>query len=220
MELPIAGLGTRSYAFLIDWHIRLLIALCWVIFIMVLFAQSGLDYTIDNQTFVFTASIPAGLVYIIYQPLVEIVMRGSSPGKRMAKVIVVDLAGHTPTVAALVIRNIVRILDSLPLFYTVGIVCCLVTERHVRFGDLIAQTLLIYLPEEEEVDVESDTRFANHNKLNVQQITIIRGLLSRWDELDKQNRVALARKLLSKLGRSVTTDNEGELLKMLEELLS
>src|SRR5579871_2632596 len=29
LTLPIAGPGTRAYAFVIDWHIRLLIALAW-----------------------------------------------------------------------------------------------------------------------------------------------------------------------------------------------
>ncbi len=31
MTLPIAGPGTRAYAFIIDWHIRLLVALAWVL---------------------------------------------------------------------------------------------------------------------------------------------------------------------------------------------
>ena len=29
VELRIAGVGSRSYAFVIDWHIRLILALAW-----------------------------------------------------------------------------------------------------------------------------------------------------------------------------------------------
>ena len=29
VELAIAGPGSRAYAFLIDWHIRILLALTW-----------------------------------------------------------------------------------------------------------------------------------------------------------------------------------------------
>jgi hypothetical protein len=31
VELTIAGPGSRSYAFVIDWHIRLLLALQWLL---------------------------------------------------------------------------------------------------------------------------------------------------------------------------------------------
>ena len=31
VELAIAGPGSRAYAFLIDWHIRLLAALAWFV---------------------------------------------------------------------------------------------------------------------------------------------------------------------------------------------
>ena len=36
VELAIAGPGSRAYAFIIDWHIRLLIAISW-------FAAAGLS---------------------------------------------------------------------------------------------------------------------------------------------------------------------------------
>jgi len=31
VELAIAGPGSRSYAFIIDWHIRILLALTWIL---------------------------------------------------------------------------------------------------------------------------------------------------------------------------------------------
>lgn len=37
VHLPIAGTGSRSYAFLIDWHIRVLLALAWLIGTIALF---------------------------------------------------------------------------------------------------------------------------------------------------------------------------------------
>jgi len=36
VALPVAGIGSRSYAFLIDWHIRFLLALAWLLLIAVL----------------------------------------------------------------------------------------------------------------------------------------------------------------------------------------
>lgn len=31
MRLAVAGVGTRAYAFVIDWHIRVLLALAWML---------------------------------------------------------------------------------------------------------------------------------------------------------------------------------------------
>ena len=42
VELPLAGPGGRSYAFIIDWHIRLLIALFWMLIAMVIANVTGI----------------------------------------------------------------------------------------------------------------------------------------------------------------------------------
>jgi uncharacterized membrane protein SpoIIM required for sporulation len=71
-------------------------------------------------------------------------MVGQTPGKRLACVRIVALDGATPTVGALLVRNLFRVIDSLPVMYGVGLLTSMVRDDHVRIGDLAAGTLLIY----------------------------------------------------------------------------
>ncbi|MYA17621.1 MAG: RDD family protein [Gammaproteobacteria bacterium] len=140
-ELPIAGLGGRSYAFLLDWHIRAVAGLAW-------YAASvwGLDRDfIPKETdtiFWWAAVAPALAIYFLYHAGFEI-LTGASPGKRLAGVRIVDRNGRTPGIGALVVRNVLRPIDSL-VFYAVGLASVLLTRDAVRIGDLAAGTLLIY----------------------------------------------------------------------------
>lgn len=141
-ELRIAGLGGRSYAFLVDWHIRVLAGLAW-------YAASAWtlyeDFTVlePDSTFWLVVAAPAAAVYLLYHPVLEIV-RGGTPGKRIAGVRIVALDGQTPSVAALAIRNALRPIDSL-VFYAVGVTCVLISRQAVRLGDIAAGTVLIYV---------------------------------------------------------------------------
>src|SRR5579862_5058585 len=89
--LPIAGPGSRSYAFIIDWHIRFLVALCWVVAGLLLVSGSlrlpaGGGFGTTVAVFV----VPV-LIYFFYHPVLELLMHGQSPGKRMARVRVVTV---------------------------------------------------------------------------------------------------------------------------------
>jgi uncharacterized membrane protein SpoIIM required for sporulation len=55
--------------------------------------------------------------------------------------------GRRPDLGALLIRNAFRLIDSLPLFYGVGLVTALGTREQVRLGDMAAGTLLVYEPD-------------------------------------------------------------------------
>jgi hypothetical protein len=87
VELAIAGPGSRAYAFIIDWHIRLLLAVSW-------FASTSFLITrlINNQTkspvaTVLIMTLPATLIYFLYHPILELVMRGRAhrqPSRRNA----------------------------------------------------------------------------------------------------------------------------------------
>lgn len=139
MSVQLAGPGYRSYAFLIDWHIRVLAALAWLL--AAVFAWHISWYSEPNQ--MLRAWVPAATIYLLYQPVIEIFLHGQSPGKRIAGVRIVTRAGGAPAIGAIAVRNAFRLVDSLPAFYAVGLVSCIVTRDQVRLGDLAAGTLLI-----------------------------------------------------------------------------
>ncbi len=144
LRLEVAELGSRSYAFILDWHFRLLLSLAWLLGAWMLMTSAG-EQTVRSATFdagnhwgTYLFFLPATLVYVFYHPGLEMVMRGRTPGKRMAGIRLVTVNGQTPGVAAIIIRNLFRLVDSLPVFYVVGCVACIATGRQVRIGDMAA----------------------------------------------------------------------------------
>src|SRR5690606_4225634 len=88
--------------------------------------------------------LPATALYLLYHPVLEVLMRGRTPGKRMAGVRIVKRDGGVPGSVALLVRNIFRLIDFLPFFYFVGLVTTMLTRHCVRLGDIAAGTLLVY----------------------------------------------------------------------------
>ena len=223
VQLQIAGAGSRSYAFVIDWHIRFIVAAAW--FFAATFAYTG-SLILDGdgggsfENLFFIAIAPALGIYFLYHPILEIAMHGRTPGKRMAGVRIVTRNGDIPGPGALLLRNIFRLVDSLPMFYLVGLVCVVVTSQQVRIGDLAAGTLLV-------LDrPESETTFASLNAgaLNARAADLAQELLDRWSALDANTRTQIARSLLARAAPDaageIAGENDVQLRARLERLLA
>ena len=147
VEFKIAGPGGRSYAFVVDWHIRLLLALAWFVGATLLMSGSlnsaALEH-VSSPSFAFVAVFPTTAIYFLYHPVLEIAMQGRTPGKRTAGIRIVTQSGDVPGVAALLVRNVLRLVDCLPGVYAVGLAATMFTDQSVRFGDMAAGTLLVY----------------------------------------------------------------------------
>jgi len=223
-QRPIAGPGARSYAFVIDWHIRLLLALVWflVSHLLLVGALAPLDTdAVDATRYVYLAILPAAGIYFLYHPVLEIAMRGSTPGKRLAGVRILTLGGQVPGVRAHLVRNLLRVLDSLPVCYLVGLVATAVTENSVRIGDLAAGTVLVYDPEAggDRFDAPPVNPEAA-SRLGADTAALCRDLLHRWDALDPGQRQRMATKLLAKLDPDFREgDGKDDLKARLQRLL-
>ncbi len=201
VHLRVAGAGARSYAFVIDWHIRVLVALAWFVLGTTLFGWSS--ETLDaagepNGGYFLLVILPAMAMYMLYHPALEVVMSGHTPGKRMAGIRIVTTDGFTPGVGALVIRNVLRLLDGLPMFYLVGFIATLVTRQAVRIGDLAAGTMLVY--DDSDLVPLAPLSAEAVNRVGLQQVELIRDLLSRWDDLASAARRKVAITLLERHG--------------------
>ena len=200
-SLPVAGIGSRSYAFIIDWHIRFIIALAWVliIFVVLYFSPEDNISLFADSLWSSVAFIPASLIYFLYHPVIEVVMQGRTPGKRMAGVRIVALDGRTPTSGALVIRNIFRLIDSLPSLYMVGMGACIFSKNAVRIGDMAAGTLLVVENRNSEDDFEQVDALAQNTGYAPGQLEVLSSLLERWDSMEPPSRVRLAEQILKKM---------------------
>jgi uncharacterized RDD family membrane protein YckC len=195
LTLRIAGPGNRSYAFIIDWHLRLLLALIWLLVAEAVFGLSLSFKTHDALL----SDLPALCIYFLYHPLLEMMLRGRTPGKRMAGVRVVTRLGGTPTVGALLIRNLFRTVDSLPAFYVVGLICCFVSANRVRIGDMAAGTLLVVEDGGAEKSLARVSAHAFDSRLSLDGLELVDQLLERWDALETTKRTAIAVDLLARL---------------------
>jgi uncharacterized RDD family membrane protein YckC len=133
LALDLAGLGSRFTAGLIDLTIKTLIATAVV---LVTIPLNGLVATIA------LAVLPL-LVYIGYDVLFETLGGGRTPGKRATGLRVLRADGGPEDVVSSLIRNVLRLIDGLPLTYVPGIVSILVTKRNQRIGDLAAGTIVV-----------------------------------------------------------------------------
>ena len=70
---------------------------------------------------------------------------GQTLGKRNSKVRVVDADGGAATPKAILIRNLLRPIDAIPIFYASGIISMALTgpDKRQRIGDRVAGTVVV-----------------------------------------------------------------------------
>jgi uncharacterized RDD family membrane protein YckC len=198
VALPIAGPGARSFAFLIDWHVRTILGVAWYIVAAMLHNGSlyvNAPLTPDSAWFVYVIAPPAA-IYFLYHPVWEVATRGHTPGKRMAGVQIVSREGGAPSVGSLLTRNVFRLVDSFPIAYAVGLVTTMVTRNHVRIGDLAAGTLLVYVHDGAPLARYSADQLVG-NQLDATTAEVVSELLQRWETLDNGARRRMAQTILA-----------------------
>jgi uncharacterized RDD family membrane protein YckC len=135
VDLVLAGLGSRFTATLVDLTLKIALgAALWVV--ALLLGDFGLA----------VASITTFLVYFGYDIGFEVLAGGRTPGKRWTGLRVLRDDGSPVDLLSSAIRNIVRLVDGLPLSYLPAMVSILVTKRNQRLGDLAASTVVVREP--------------------------------------------------------------------------
>lgn len=199
VELPIAGPGGRSFAFIIDWHIRVLAAAAWGFgFSLVLGAASDGAET-PPRWFALLTFLPPALIYLLYHPILELAMSGRTPGKRIAGLRIVSVEGTIPGAGAIIVRNLFRFIDGLPMFYVIGLGFTFATRRHQRIGDLAAGTLLVYEDANQADSLGALPHAGAARGISTADAELVQDLIDRWVHLDPEHRLELARRLLTRL---------------------
>jgi uncharacterized RDD family membrane protein YckC len=219
LTLSIAGPGSRSYAFVIDWHIRLLLGCAWLLVSSFVLKLSLSARSPDALL----SLLPAAIIYFLYHPIVEVAMHGRTPGKRMAGVALVSRGGGTPGTGALLIRNVFRLIDSLPAFYVIGLVSCFITANRVRIGDMAAGTLLVIDDAAAGKSLSRLETLAPGSRLPLDALELVDQVLERRPSLEPRNRMQIACSLLTRLDPGGATPlsglNDAELHAQLTALL-
>jgi uncharacterized RDD family membrane protein YckC len=141
LEYTLAGAGSRFLALAVDTGIQALAVILTALVLLGARAAFGLSFGVWVQAAVVLFWF---LVYYGYFAVFETVWSGQTPGKRIVGLRVIGSTGRPITAFDAILRNLLRIVDSLPGIYAVGIISVFVTARSQRLGDLAADTVVVH----------------------------------------------------------------------------
>jgi uncharacterized RDD family membrane protein YckC len=134
--LPLAGVVARFLALIID-----LLAIATIGSVLEKIAAVIGAVSPDSMAAVTILGYFA--IIIGYGIVFEWIWHGQTPGKRVLSLRVMDANGLKLQASQIAVRNLMRAIDSLPGSYLVGGMAVLLTKRHQRLGDMVANTIVI-----------------------------------------------------------------------------
>ena len=171
LELEIAGPMSRAFAYSIDYSLILLLMTALLLlfvsgsqqlidwFSEFSFAQDLLEGVTEwldvsdedgGNGLLRGLALAVGIwlmlvlfVTTTYFLIFETLLRGRTPGKQLTRLRVVCDGGNVLGWRQSLLRNLLRMVDSLPAGYLVGVVAMLISPRMQRLGDLVAGTIVI-----------------------------------------------------------------------------
>ncbi|HEV8671179.1 MAG TPA: RDD family protein [Candidatus Limnocylindria bacterium] len=143
LRYDLAGGGNRGFAALVDFMLATLI------FIGAFYVFTQVANAVGVQTASPYFGIATLLTFAIawsYFILFEWLGNGQTIGKRMFGLRVIADDGAPAGFIAILVRNLVRVVDFLPGFYGLGLLAIVVSSRSQRLGDLAAGTFVVRAP--------------------------------------------------------------------------
>src|SRR3954453_7841683 len=134
IQFQIAGLGSRAAAFILDQILLMLVNI--LIVVALFFVMDGIE---QLPFFLAQSSFPIAVVVIGlfvlnwgYFFFFEFFSGGRTLGKKIVGIRVIQDNGHSITLLSSFIRNLVRLIDSLPTAYFLGILMIFFHPKHKR----------------------------------------------------------------------------------------
>jgi uncharacterized RDD family membrane protein YckC len=238
IEMPLAGIGSRFIAILVDYliwgFVFLILGIVAAIIIPALHFFGGVSANWAIGIFVL-------IVFLLqwgYFALFEAFGNGRTPGKRVARIRVIHQSGRGINFVEALARNLVRFVDYFPSFYAVGLVAIFLSRRNQRLGDMVAGTLVV---RDREVDSPHWGESASRTftaptliaespippphlrvvlpapalaRLSASDLEVLEGFFARRLDMDLTTRAALAGRIASALcaksGLSIPQDTSVE----------
>lgn len=143
----LAGPVTRFLAWIIDVS-------CIMAFSKLIGTAAGILGIVSGDLASASIVVSYFVVSIGYGMVMEYYWRGQTLGKRLFNLRVADEQGLHLRFSQVAIRNLLRFVDNLPLFYLVGGLSCLISPRAQRLGDIAANTIVMRNPRILEPDMD------------------------------------------------------------------
>ncbi|HWF91903.1 MAG TPA: RDD family protein [Terriglobales bacterium] len=199
LEFPLAGIGSRFLAMVVDSLLQILLFV--VLSLIFYFSFPALTnfatlHEIFSAILVFLVPF---CVYWGYFACFEILWRGQTPGKIVAGIRVIHQTGRPMTAVEAIGRNLLRGIDIMPPpTYAVGLICMMCNAQSRRLGDFVAGTIVVHDKTIETVQTGWATAAlpvapdSETTKLNSEELVLIETYLSRRYDLDPSIRISTA----------------------------
>lgn len=223
----IAGLGSRFVAYFIDnIYISIMMFGLFLIFIVAAaisdftlgswledFFESSLEGQEDNpqeatnrigMMILGVWMLIWGLGSFVYYYFAELLMRGQTPGKKIAKIRVVKSDGFSLDPTSIFVRNIFRPVDQIPLFWVVP----LLSPASKRFGDMVGGTIVVESGKQEINPLRTELLNRNRDdvvfrfsassldQLSAEDVSTIEEFCSRMNSVSAEKRESLLEKMI------------------------
>lgn len=213
IEFPLAGIGSRFLAVVLDSLFQIAggIALA-LIAAAIGSGAAGLGIGRTSTSRVWGIAILILLYFLLmfgYFILFEAIWNGQTPGKRITHIRVIKDSGQPITAIDSVGRNLLRIVDELPIAYGIGVLCAWISPQSKRLGDYVAGTVVVHEKPLETVaprwdaPVQAATHHYGANRLTPEEFALVEAFLSRRSALDAGIRydtaAGIVRRIESKL---------------------
>jgi uncharacterized RDD family membrane protein YckC len=209
LELVLAGLASRFIAELFDGLILLAVLIAMLV-------VAGLAGGGAGALIVVVVIGGFLLITVLYHVAFEVLAGGRTPGKRWAGLRVVLESGGPVDLRASLVRNVIRLIEGIALFYVPAIVSVLATRRNQRLGDLAGGTLVIREPRRAYVAsaaaspvVTAAAAGWDVSAITAEDLAAIRSFLARRDQFTGTARRGLALDLAARLGPKVAGPRPG-----------
>jgi uncharacterized RDD family membrane protein YckC len=219
LELPLAGIGSRFLGLAIDTLLQIALYVTGafaLIFVGAFLGAVGIGRYFQWIPVSWAPAIGILFVFCVYWgyfAFFEIIWKGQTPGKRIAKIRVIKESGRPINAYEGIARNLLRGIDGLPGMYGVGIVCMMLNSQNRRLGDYVAGTVVVHDKATEEVKPEwntirepaaSNPQLALITSVTAEELVLIETYLHRRAEMDLVLRDQVAYKIASRI-----TENTG-----------
>jgi uncharacterized RDD family membrane protein YckC len=197
LRADLAGIGSRSIALILDLLIQSVV-LVPVLLVLLTNGIGGIGEAIAISVLLF-------IVLWLYFPAFELLRNGQTPGKRWQGIRVVRTDGQPAGLAAVAVRNLIRIVE-VTLLPFIALIAMVATPRSQRLGDLAAGTMVVRdrsLPAPHVVALHSpgnpSSVALDTSRMTAHDYTVLRTFLSRRPTLDPTARERLAARLAARV---------------------
>jgi uncharacterized RDD family membrane protein YckC len=142
LRYDLAGAGNRGFAAVVDFLIATIIAFTASLILTWAGVYNQANFAIFGGV---TLIVTLVLIWA-YFILLEWLWNGQTIGKRAYRLRVINEDGSPAQFTAVLIRNLLRLVDFLPAFYGLGVLVIVLSPKSQRLGDLAAGTYVVRAP--------------------------------------------------------------------------